>query len=63
MACGIGSVLSPLLLILSDVWSPLPMVVFGGCSISAGLVAMFLPETMGRNLPETMAEGEALGAK
>ncbi|XP_072036910.1 organic cation transporter protein-like [Amphiura filiformis] len=63
MACGIGSVLSPLLLILADIWSPLPLVVFGSLSISAGFVALFLPETMGRNLPETMQEGEALGAR
>ena len=63
MACGIGSVISPLLLILSDFWSPLPLLVFGTCSVSAGLVALFLPETMGCNLPETMTEGETLGRR
>ncbi|XP_072036909.1 organic cation transporter protein-like isoform X2 [Amphiura filiformis] len=63
MAVGVGSILSPLLLILSDTWSPLPLVVFGSLSISAGFVALFLPETMGRKLPETMQEGEALCAR
>lgn len=61
MASGLGSVLSPLLLILSDYWPPLTMLVFGGASILAGLVALLLPETMGCDLPETMEEGEMVG--
>lgn len=35
---------------------PLPMILFGGVAIFAGLLALKLPETMGKKLPETVKE-------
>ena len=40
---------------------PLPFVLFGALSIAAGLLALLLPETRDKILPETMEEGEAFG--
>ncbi|XP_052089051.1 organic cation transporter protein-like [Mytilus californianus] len=36
----------------------LPLVIFGGCSVSAGLLCLFLPETLNRKLPETVREAK-----
>ncbi|XP_074033252.1 organic cation transporter protein-like isoform X2 [Leptinotarsa decemlineata] len=37
-------------------YNPLPMIVFGGLAILAGILAMNLPETRGIKLPETVEE-------
>ena len=42
---------------LDKVWSGLPLLVLGVLALLAGiLVFLFLPETKGKNLPETMEE-------
>ena len=61
MALGLGSILAPLIFVLAEYWEPLPMVLFGVTGIFAGFPTLLLPETMGRNLPETMEEGEEFG--
>ncbi|XP_077990549.1 organic cation transporter protein-like [Glandiceps talaboti] len=62
-AARIGSIISPYVMLLIDVWYPLPYVLMGVTSILAGLVALFLPETLGEELPATMEEGEIFGTK
>lgn len=57
----IGAILSPIFLLLGDYWAPLPLVVFGSSSIIAGLLVVFLPETKGRRLPESIAEVKVFG--
>ncbi|XP_072014760.1 organic cation transporter protein-like [Amphiura filiformis] len=59
----LGSVSAPLIFIVSDFWEPLPFVVFGVLSIAGGLTSLLLPETKGKNLPETIEEGEQFGKK
>lgn len=39
----------------------LPQIVYGSLSIIAGLLALHLPETLKRNLPETIEDGEMFG--
>ncbi|XP_045198863.2 organic cation transporter protein-like [Mercenaria mercenaria] len=39
----------------------LPQIVFGTLSIIAGLLAIYLPETLNRNLPETIEQGIKFG--
>ena len=39
----------------------LPLVIFGGASITAGAMTMMLPETLHRKLPETIRDGIEFG--
>ncbi|XP_022110872.1 organic cation transporter protein-like [Acanthaster planci] len=57
----VAGILSPFMLDLEDLWAPLPFVLFGSLSIAAGLLALLLPETNNKKLPETLEEGEAFG--
>ena len=42
---------------LSAVWAPLPLLVMGAGSFLGGiLVFIFLPETLGKKLPDSMQE-------
>ncbi|KAJ8969983.1 hypothetical protein NQ317_007030, partial [Molorchus minor] len=41
-------------------YAPLPMLLFGGTAILAGLLALRLPETFGIKLPETVEEAEGI---
>ena len=63
VACFAGSMFTPILLTLADIWVPLPYIVFGLLEIIAGAFAIFLPETLGAKLPDTLEEGEAFGSK
>ncbi|XP_064652461.1 organic cation transporter protein-like isoform X2 [Lineus longissimus] len=61
MAARFGGLLAPQVALLVKVWEPLPTLLFGILSIMAGLLALLLPETLNRQLPETLEEGEKLG--
>ena len=39
----------------------LPVILFGATSIIAGLLALLLPETKGKALPDTIEQGEVFG--
>lgn len=39
----------------------LPSTIFGCVAITSGLLSLFLPETLGRGLPQTLEEGEHFG--
>ncbi|XP_033740564.1 organic cation transporter protein-like [Pecten maximus] len=57
----IGSMLAPYIAKLGTVGvgsygKAIPLIVFGACSITAGLFALLLPETMGCRLPDTIEE-------
>ncbi|XP_077990548.1 organic cation transporter protein-like [Glandiceps talaboti] len=59
----VGSIISPFIMLLIDVWHPLPYLIMALTSIAAGLLALFLPETLKEELPETLEEGEIFGTK
>ncbi|XP_033106796.1 organic cation transporter protein-like [Anneissia japonica] len=63
MTARIGGILAPIILEIGKLWRPLPLIIFSLMSISAGLLALLLPETLNKNLPETIEEGEAFGKK
>lgn len=39
----------------------LPISVFGFCGVAAAILASFLPETKGKEMPKTVAEAEDFG--
>ena len=39
----------------------LPSVIFGTISLISGFLTLFLPETLGKTMPQTLEEGESLG--
>lgn len=57
--CGrLGAMLAPFMLLLHDYWLPLPQLLFSILALSSGLFCLLLPETHGRELPETIKDGE-----
>uniref|UniRef100_T1JAS4 Major facilitator superfamily (MFS) profile domain-containing protein n=1 Tax=Strigamia maritima TaxID=126957 RepID=T1JAS4_STRMM len=54
----IGNVITSFIVLLADYWKPLPLIVLGAMSCSAGLLVLFLPETKGKTLPETVEDAE-----
>lgn len=52
----VGGIISLLLGGLRQIWAPFPMVIMGVVGTIAGFLALFLPETTGLVLPETMEE-------
>jgi len=50
----IGAMLAPFVPLLNSYYEPLPLLLFGSVSFAAGLLALFLPETLGRKLPDTV---------
>lgn len=54
----VGVAVSPLIMLLEDVWVNLPCVVFSLVALGAGLSASLLPETYNVCLPETIEDVE-----
>ncbi|XP_015524354.1 organic cation transporter protein [Neodiprion lecontei] len=59
----IGGIIAPYINHLAEVWAPLPLVIFGSCSFLAGLLSLYLPETLNAKLPESIQDGEHFGKK
>ncbi|GJQ67658.1 Orct [Trypoxylus dichotomus] len=59
----IGSVLAPIINIMSEFWTPLPLIVYGCLTFAGGCLSLLLPETLNKELPETIEEGEKFGRK
>ncbi|PAA53956.1 hypothetical protein BOX15_Mlig011217g1 [Macrostomum lignano] len=57
----IGGLLAPQIVLLNAFWQPLPFVLIGALAVSAGLLALLLPETLRQPLPETIEDGENFG--
>lgn len=59
----IGSMVAPFVAGLSSVAHWMPPVIFGVFPIIAAVLVVFLPETQGAPLPETIEDGEKFGKK
>ncbi|XP_043521030.1 organic cation transporter protein-like isoform X2 [Frieseomelitta varia] len=57
----IGGVIAPHVIHLSEIWMPLPFVIFGACVLFGGAMSLLLPETLNKKLPETIQDGELFG--
>lgn len=42
-------------------WNALPMLILGVISFITATLVLFLPETLGRDLPQTLIQGEDFG--
>ncbi|XP_026764743.2 organic cation transporter protein-like [Galleria mellonella] len=56
----IGTIFSSYIVFLGRYWQPLPLLLFGLMCVVSGAIALLLPETKGRAMPQTIAEGERL---
>ncbi|XP_059172875.1 organic cation transporter protein-like [Physella acuta] len=52
MSARIGGILAPVFLDLQTISKPFPLIVFGSLSLLAGSLAILLPETAGKPLPQ-----------
>lgn len=64
----VGGMVSPYIAGISKVVDghlgrALPLVIFGGFSVVAGLLSLLLPETLNHKLPETIEDGKHFGKK
>ena len=61
MSARIGGIVCPYINMLSDIWTPLPLIIYGALAFTGGILSLLLPETLGRRLPETIQDGENFG--
>lgn len=62
MNARVGAMVAPMVKLTGDYISWLPGLIYGGAPILSGAAAMFLPETRGCSLPETIQDVEDRGA-
>ena len=63
MCARIGGILCPYVNLLGDTWNPLPLIIYGALAGLGGLLGLVLPETLNKELPESIADGENFGKK
>ncbi|KAH8247009.1 hypothetical protein KR032_006818 [Drosophila birchii] len=63
MVARISGMMAPFLNFLGTIWKPLPLLICGALSLTAGLLSLLLPETHNKPMLETIADGERFGKK
>ncbi|XP_061595792.1 solute carrier family 22 member 6 [Cololabis saira] len=63
MMARVGAMVAPMVLLSGDYIHWLPGLIYGGAPILAGVAAVFLPETLGTPLPDTIQDVEERGAQ
>ncbi|KZC09576.1 Solute carrier family 22 member 21 [Dufourea novaeangliae] len=61
MTGRMGSILSPQTPLLAQIMPELPLILFGCMALSAGILSLVFPETLGTALPDTVTEAENIG--
>ncbi|XP_056141182.1 solute carrier family 22 member 6 [Lampris incognitus] len=61
MMARLGAMVAPMVLLLGDYVAWLPGLIYGGTPILSGIAAVFLPETLGAALPDTIQDVEERG--
>ncbi|XP_049870128.1 organic cation transporter protein-like [Pectinophora gossypiella] len=61
MCSSLSGALTPMIILLDKFDPNIPTVVFGFIAILSGSTVLLLPETFGRNLPQTLEDGEKFG--
>ncbi|XP_054481348.1 solute carrier family 22 member 6 [Anoplopoma fimbria] len=62
MMARIGAMVAPMVLLTADYVPWLPGLIYGGAPILSGVAAIFLPETLGSPLPDTIQDVEDRGS-
>ncbi|XP_064196530.1 solute carrier family 22 member 16 [Anguilla rostrata] len=62
MMCRVGSVVAPFCVYLVDIWIYLPQLIVGVLALAVGVLTLWLPETLGQPLTNTLEEAAALGS-
>uniref|UniRef100_A0AAG5DBR9 Major facilitator superfamily (MFS) profile domain-containing protein n=1 Tax=Anopheles atroparvus TaxID=41427 RepID=A0AAG5DBR9_ANOAO len=57
----VASIVAPFVVYLANISPSLPLIVLGIMGIFGGLLSLLLPETLGHDLPQTLADGEEFG--
>lgn len=57
----VASIVAPFIVYLSHIMTQLPLIVLGIIGIFGGFMALFLPETLNHELPQTLTDGEEFG--
>ncbi|KAJ8275239.1 hypothetical protein COCON_G00098640 [Conger conger] len=60
MMCRVGSVVAPFCVYLADIWVYMPQVIVGVLAFLIGILTLWLPETLGKPLTNTLEEAAAL---
>lgn len=61
MCASISGALTPLVHLLDTLNPKIPTIIFGFLALISGFSTFFLPETIGRNLPQSLEDGEKFG--
>ncbi|XP_059057511.1 organic cation transporter protein isoform X3 [Achroia grisella] len=61
MCASISGALTPLISLLDTLNPKIPTIIFGFLALLSGFSTFFLPETVGRNLPQSLEDGEKFG--
>ncbi|XP_008279297.1 solute carrier family 22 member 6 [Stegastes partitus] len=62
MMARVGAMVAPMVLLMGDSITWLPGLIYGGAPILTGVAAIFLPETLGSPLPDTIQDVEDRGS-
>lgn len=54
----VGSIVSPLVTMMAELYRPMPLFIFGTVPVVASAAIAFLPETLGHPLPDTVQDVE-----
>lgn len=57
----VASILAPFVVYLSYIHMTLPLIILGVIGIIGGFLCLFLPETLNKELPQTLDDGEQFG--
>lgn len=59
----VATILVPYIVYLATIATEIPLLILGTVGIIGGILCLFLPESMGKELPQTLQDGEEYGSE